>query len=429
MFPGTTNTGLAKNTSYKVVLPFYLYAGISFLIATILLLFSTPAFLQHYFHPHTLAITHIMALGWGTMMILGASHQLVPVLIEGKLYSNALAYLSFAFAAVGIPLIVFGFYQFDFGWYTQIGAIFINAAVLSYLINIGMSMVKSKKENVQAVFVFTSTLWLMITIIVGLLLVYNFTYNILSKDSLSYLPLHAHLGIIGWFLLLVIGVASRLIPLFLISKYNNKKLLWWIYGLINFALVSFIVLFLFTKNAALYLLPVIAIATAIILFGYFCYHAYLERLRKKVDYQVRISLLAILMMSVPLIFLLLTILLGLVFKENSRLILSYGFCIFFGWISAIIFGMTFKTLPFIVWNKVYHDKAGLGKTPNPKELFSDKIFLWMGLCYLAGFVLFTSGILLSNEAILKIASILLLSTAVLYNGNVWKAITHKPKKS
>ncbi|HEU5365533.1 MAG TPA: cytochrome C oxidase subunit I, partial [Hanamia sp.] len=116
MFPGTTNTGLAKNTSYKVVLPFYLYGGISLLTATLLLIFSTPAFLQHYFHPHTLAITHLMALGWGTMMILGASHQLVPVLIEGKLYSNALAYLSFAFAGVGIPLLVIGFYHFDFGW-------------------------------------------------------------------------------------------------------------------------------------------------------------------------------------------------------------------------------------------------------------------------------------------------------------------------
>src|SRR5665213_1574716 len=126
MFPGTVNNGLAKNTSYKVVLPFYLYAGISLLVATILLIFSTPAFFQHYFHPHTLAITHIMALGWGTMMILGASHQLVPVLIEGKLYSNTLAYLSFAFAAIGIPLLVIGFYNFDFGWPAQWGAIFIN---------------------------------------------------------------------------------------------------------------------------------------------------------------------------------------------------------------------------------------------------------------------------------------------------------------
>ena len=148
MFPGTTNNGLAKNTSYKVVLPFYLYAGIALLVATTLLIFSTPAFLQHYFHPRTLAITHVMALGWGTMLILGASHQLVPVLIEGKLYSDALAYLSFGFAAIGIPLLVIGFYQFNFGWPAQSGAIVINIAILFYLVNIGVSMAKSKNENV-----------------------------------------------------------------------------------------------------------------------------------------------------------------------------------------------------------------------------------------------------------------------------------------
>jgi hypothetical protein len=429
MFPGTTNTGFAKNTSYKVVLPFYLYAGLSLLAATILLVFSTPAFLQHYFHPHTLAITHLMALGWGTMMILGASHQLVPVLIEGKLYSNTLAYMSFVCAAVGIPLLVIGFYEFDFGWPAQTGAILINAAILFYLINIAISMAKSKKENVHAVFVFTGTLWLLITTIVGLFLVYNFTHNILSLDSLSYLPLHAHMGIVGWFLLLVIGVGSRLIPLFLISKYDNKKILWWIYSLINFSLISFIVIFLFIKTTWLYLLPFITIATSLVLFGYYCYHAYHGRIRKKVDYQVKISLLSVLMMALPLIILLIVILLLLFSVDNIHLILTYGFCIFFGWITAIIFGMTFKTLPFIVWNKVYHDKAGMGKTPNPKELFNDNLFLIMAAAYLLGFVLFIAGILISNELIIKTASILLLISAILYNGNVWKAITHKPVKS
>jgi uncharacterized membrane protein (Fun14 family) len=391
-----------------------------------LLIFSSPAFLQHYFHPHTLAITHLMALGWGTMMILGASHQLVPVLIEGKLYSNTLAYLSFAFSAVGIPLLAIGFYTFDFSWPAQYGAILINTALLFYLANIGISMAKSKNENVHAVFVFTGTLWLIITTIVGLLLVYNFTYPILSRDSLAYLPVHAHLGIVGWFLLLVIGVGSRLIPLFLISKYDNRKILWWIYGLINFALVSFIVLFLFVRISILNLIPIVAVAVAIFLFGYYCYNAYHQRLRKKVDNQVKISLLSVAMMVLPLLLLLTVILLLLFSTENFHLILVYGFCIFFGWITAIIFGMTFKTLPFIVWNKVYHNKAGLGKTPNPKELFNDKVFLIMAVSYLAGFVLFITGVLLSSETVVKAAAVLLLIAAVLFNGNVWKAVTHKP---
>src|SRR6478736_9097431 len=113
MFDTVGNTTTPKTTSHKVVLPFYLYASLSFLAATVLLFTSSSAFLDHYFHPHILAITHIMALGWGTMLILGASHQLVPVLIEGKLYRNKLAYTSFVLAAIGIPLLVYGFYIFN----------------------------------------------------------------------------------------------------------------------------------------------------------------------------------------------------------------------------------------------------------------------------------------------------------------------------
>ncbi len=427
MFPETTNSGLAKNTSYKVVLPFYVYAGLSFLVATVLLFLSSSAFLQHYFHPRTLAITHLMALGWGTMIILGASHQLVPVLIEGKLYSNFLAYLSFAFSGIGIPLLAYSFYEFDFGWIAQWGAILINLSVLCYLINIGTSMSKSKVENVHAVFVFTGTLWLLITTLTGLFLIYNFTYTILSQDSLSYLPLHAHLGIIGWFLLLIIGVGSRLIPLFLISKYNNQKLLWWIYSLINIALISFIIIFLYIKITWLYLLPLAALAVSLFMFGYYCFQSYRQRIRKKVDEQLKLSLLSVLMMALPLIFLLIIILFLIFSVNNYHLIISYGFAIFFGWITTIIFGMTFKTLPFIVWNKVYHQKAGLGKTPNPKDLFSDTIFYWMCISYLAGFILFITGVLISNELAIRIAAALLLLTAILYNGNLWKTITHKVK--
>ena len=87
-----------------------------------------------------------------------------------------------------------------------------------------------------------------------------------------------------------------------ISKYDNKKLLWWIYGLINFGLISFIVLFLYIHIYWLYLLPFIAVFAAILLFGFYCYKAYGERLRKKVDYQVKISLLSVIMMAMPLLF-------------------------------------------------------------------------------------------------------------------------------
>lgn len=427
MFATTGNTETSKTTSYKVVLPFYGYAAVSFLVATLLLFFSATGITTHYFLPHTLAITHIMALGWGTMMILGASHQLVPVLIEGKLYSNKLASTSFLFAALGIPLLAYGFYVFDMGLPARFGGILIILAIIAYLINLGMSMVKTEKENVHAFFVFTAAIWLLATAIVGLLLVYNFTYPLLSKSSLVYLPLHAHLGIAGWFLLLITGIGSRLIPMFLISKYSNTNKLRWIYGLINGGLLAFVFLFLYTDSKTFLIFPLLAVLAAIVLFGNFCFCSYRQRIRKKLDDQMKVSLLSVLMMLIPMIFLVVIIsLLILSVKENISLIISYGFIIFFGWITAIILGMTFKTLPFIMWNKVYHQLAGKGKTPNPKDLFSNAIFKWMSVAYIFGFVLFTTGILLNVVLLLQIAAVFLLMTALLYNWNVIKLLTHKP---
>lgn len=427
MFATTGNNESTKTTSWKVVLPFYGYAAIAFLIATVILFLSAGDITKHYFHPHTLAITHIMALGWGTMMILGASHQLVPVLIEGKLYSNTLASASFIFAAVGIPLLVYGFYVFDMGLHTRCGGILIVLAIISYLFNLAVSMAKSKQENVQAFFIFTAALWLLATAIVGLLLLYNFTYPLLPQSSLHYLPLHAHIGIAGWFLLLVIGVGSRLIPMFLISKYNNILQLWWIYGLINGGLLAFVFIFLYADSKSLLGIPLLAVAAAIALFGNFCFNCYQQRIRKKVDEQMKVSLLSVLMMLLPVTFLvIILILLILSPKENISLIMSYGFIIFFGWITAIILGMTFKTLPFIVWNKVYHHLAGKGKTPNPKDLFSNRVFKWMSVFYIAGFVLFTAGVLLNATIVLQFAAALLSLTSLLYNWNVIKLLLHKP---
>ncbi len=427
MFAGRDNDILVKNTTHKVVLPFYLYAALSFLVCTIVLFFSAKAFTQYYFHPHILAITHIMALGWGTMIILGASHQLVPVLIEGSLYSTRLAYCSFILAAVGIPMMVYSFYVFDMGWPAKWGGRFVLLSVLCYVINVAVSMVKSKAKNIHSFFILTASLWLFLTAFLGLMLVYNFTYPFLPKESFKYLPLHAHIGVIGWFLLLVIGVGSRLIPMFLISKYTNTKLLWLIYILINGGLLLFLIKFLYYPTGSCNI-PIGALLLALILFGKYCYSIYRQRIRRQVDEQMKISLLSVMMMLLPVIFLVSITGWLLADKLNGQMVLIYGFVIFFGWITVIIFGMTFKTLPFIVWNKVYHQKAGLGKTPNPKDLFNNKIFIVMALTYLSGFILFIAGAYLADVFVLNFATIFLILSAVLYNYNVIKVLLHKPSK-
>lgn len=416
--------GLQKTTGYKVVLPFYIYASLGFLGGTLLLLWSTDVVGAHYFNPQALAITHTMALAWGTMIIFGASHQLLPVLVEGKLDSDLLAYLTFGFAGAGIPVLVFGFYVFDVGLPMQTGAVLINIAVVFYVINVFGSSFNSDRRNVHAWFVITAALWLFVTTFLGLLLVFNFSSKILVRNSVDYLSVHAHLGIVGWFVLMVMGVGSRLIPMFLISKYTSNKTLWLIFALLNMALISFSGLYLSDLPAPLFYIPVALGAGAVVLFGRYCYKAYRVRIRKSVDRQVKTSLISVAQMLLPVI----ALIIALAILPNEKMAFIYGFCIFFGWLTAIILGMTFKTMPFIIWNRVYHHKAHGGATPAPKELFNENIYKIMLYTYLAGFVIFIAGVIILNQLVLKSGAFILVISAVLYVYNVTITATHKAKK-
>ncbi|HLS71278.1 MAG TPA: hypothetical protein VK027_06425 [Chitinophagaceae bacterium] len=58
-------SNVTRTTNAKIVLPFYIYAALSFLLASILLWKHSDLIHSHHLNPHTLSITHIMALGWG----------------------------------------------------------------------------------------------------------------------------------------------------------------------------------------------------------------------------------------------------------------------------------------------------------------------------------------------------------------------------
>ena len=141
---------------------------------------------------------------------------------------------------------------------------------------------------------------------------------------------------------------------------------------------------------------------------------------------MKTSLISVAQMLLPFV----ALIIALAFLPQGqfpRIAMIYGFCIFFGWITAIILGMTFKTMPFIIWNKVYHNKAHKGRTPTPKEIFSDGIYRIMLYSYLGGFILFILGIIILNQIVLKAGALGLLIAAILYVYNVMITAGHKPK--
>ncbi len=411
-----------NKTGKWVVLPHYAFAALAFLVLNVLLLFSTDAFGGHYFHPKLLTLTHIAALGWGTMVIFGALYQLLPVLLQVPLYSGKLAKITFGFLGSGTILLAYSFWTFQVGAVLYFAGCLLVLAFLLFNINIQLTTRQTKTWTIEADFIATSGIWLFLTGLVGLLMAVNFTYPFLPESHLHYLKLHAHIGMAGWFLLLIIGVGSKLMPMFLLSHNVSARKLSFSYYLINLGLLFFVAdqLFFQTPYQFFYGLMV---GAGMLFFGLFVLDAYQKRVRKQQDAGMQQSLVAVLLMVVPVV-LLVAVSELIPMPENLRLhlYLVYGISIFMGFISALILGQTFKTLPFIIWMHRYQHLVGKETVPQPKDLYSDKLVKIQNLTYLGGFLLLLVGTALFNQKLILTGGLLLVITAMLYSFQVFKLL-------
>ena len=418
----------ANAPSSKVVIPHFIFGGISLVILAVLLILADTNLLQAYFNTKLVAITHIAVLGWASMIVFGALYQLVPVVFETALYSEKLAKITFWFSGFSVLFLSYSFWVGSYVTLLPYASVCMFLSLLLFVVNIGLTYRKAKLKNIKSKFVITSVLWLLITELIGTIIALNFKFNYLTEIHLHYLKIHATVGLIGWFVLLIIGVGSTLIPMFLISHELKEKKLFVAYYLINGGLVLAVLNWFFIHNLLLdYLIP-IAIIGGILFFVSFIYDSYKKRLRKKLDVGMQYSMLAIVAIFMPFV------LIGFIVLETSvevaflyRIITFYGFSIIFGLITTLILGQTYKTLPFIVWLSKYQKLVGKTKTPLPRELYSEKIASIQFVLYFVFIACFIVGFLFNKIVFIKTGSYTLLAVALLYNINIFKMITHKVK--
>ena len=412
----------------SVVIPHFLFGGICFLLVAILIILADTSLLEAYFNTKIIAITHMAVLGWGTMIIFGALYQLIPVVFETSLYSEKLAKITFWITAFSVLFLTYAFWKGAFSTMLVYASAFMFLSLFLFILNIVLSYLKSENKTISSKFVIAAVFWLAITELVGTLIAFNFKYNFLSEVHLHYLKIHASLGMIGWFLLLIIGVGSTLIPMFLISHKLKKEKLNISFYFINGGLLGLVLNWFLISNYAFTIICWVIIILGIFSFISFIYDSYKKRIRKKLDIGMKYTMLAIASIIVPII---ISVLLLVAFNIKYELLLRattfYGFSIIFGFITTMILGQTYKTLPFIVWLDKYQNLVGKKKTPLPRELYSEKIAKAQFYCYLLFIVAISLGLILNNLQLISIGSYSLLIVAILYNLNILKIIFHKIK--
>lgn len=404
------------------VLPFYATSAAFFLIWSVLLFLSESVFDIHYFNAHLLAVVHIAALGWGTMTIFGAAYQLIPVISEQNLNSSTLALISYCFLTLGTVLIAYSFWFFIMDWHLILGGTLILIAALLYSYNVLKTIRIFTLFSWERLFLFSSALWLITTVVIGLLLAINFKYPFFTSNHLEILKLHAHVGLAGWFLQLITGVSIRLVPMFLLGKSTKNHLIKASFILQNAGLLLFLLdgyLEAITYRSLIY---GTLIGAGIICWLLYIIDVYKKRLKKKIDIPMSHSLWGLIFLIVAIAFIPFVY-----FGVNMKWTFVYGVFLFMGWISSLILGMTFKTLPFIVWNNHYKNLHGKGKIPMPKDLYSARMLKIQFWFFMIAIYVLALSLIVEQPLFLKIALGIWIFVPLFYVINVVKILTHKTK--
>ncbi|GAB7388147.1 hypothetical protein BSNK01_19840 [Bacillaceae bacterium] len=404
-------------TATDIRLPFlFIFFGLLVLLASqgIFLFWGDPVADGVFRTPGIWMAAHLMLLGWGVMVAMGAMYQLVPVSFLVPIWSEKFGFFQFAVTATG----VFGL-ALSFAWaphraYHAGGLVVLGT--LMFLVQMGMTLKQRQQKQMLTLFVTTALLCLLLTVIFGALLALSIGGRLSGSGYPFYFKSHLLFGLAGWFTLLIIGFSYKLVPMFALSHGFSEKLSHWVYGVYVLGLAVTWFSFFHERFAWAFTPGVFLLWLGFSLFGFHIRQILRKKLKKKLDPGFVFALFAIATGWLVHLFAFIATLWP-DFPAAGYGILLYTFVT--GWISYSIAGYLFKIVPFLWWTHRYSERAGKEPVPTLKEMVNEKagkIIFSLLITGLAGMVIF--ALLLQSEAAFSFFQGLLTLVHLWYGGTI-----------
>ena len=369
-------TGLSLDNIPPVETPlkFFLVAPVFGVLAGILLI-GYPELLTNRWLPATLAFTHLLTLGVGTMVILGALFQVLPVVSNRAVpWDQAIAPWVRWGMVWGTLAPTTGFLT-SRGWLIGLAALLLASGFVLFVSAFGTGLVRARPAGATTVTLRLAALSLVATLVLGGM---QLSLRLWPEAGL-YEPhqtfLHAFVGGFGWVLLLIMGVSFQVIPMFHVAPAFPR----W--------LCRQLTLVIFTANAAVLLAwqPVAALALpltlmAAILYASVALKVLMARKRKLVDYTVRFWQLGLSQLITASL-----LALGLIFTEGDTwrapVELLLGLVFTLGFVLSVMLGMLQKIAPFLIYlhlqrKALANPQAVMVKLPHMKALITTERSRW-----------------------------------------------------
>ena len=430
----------------SVLLPLrFMLAGVLALFCGVAILALRPELLATYhYNQYIIAVTHLLVLGWIGTIVMGGLYQLVPVALETRLYSERLARWQFLCHLAGVAGMVWMFWNSNLKQVGHFGCL-LGVGVGLFVYNIGRTLLRVPRWNVIAAAVAAALAWFSFAILAGLAIAAGkCTYDspegvapahalvsglravaawVTRFDQLGAMHAHAHLGTVGVYLMLILGISYKLVPMFTLGELQSPVRARISILLLNLGLIGAFLTIL-TRSPWRWVCALV-LATALVIYGLEIRAILRTRKRRHLDWGMKYFLSALVLL-VPVGAL--GVLLAwprLPFTAfTGQLENLYGFLGILGVLSFAIVGMLYKIIPFLVWYRSYSTRIGHGKVPALAELYSagwQRVGYW---CYLAGLAGSSVGILLSSSAIVRVGCFLLFGSLVTLAINLTKMLGH-----
>jgi hypothetical protein len=336
--------------------------------------------------PRVAGVTHLFTLGWITTSIMGALYQFLPVALGEPIPSVRLAHATFGLYVPGLSAFVVGLVTSTHA-VTLVGAASFGAGILLFAGNLAGALKAARRRDVTWWALAGADLYLVITLLFGLALTGNLRWGYLGAGRLSALGVHLHVALAGWVLMVMIGVAQRLLPMFLLSHGAGDRGARVAVACIG-AGTGMLAILHHAPALVSHWIPALLIAAGVAAFLAQARAFYAHRHRPSLDPGMRLAAGGLGVLALALI-LAWPVLLG----GGARSATAYVLTILLG-ISVFVAAHYYKIVPFLTWYHRFAPQAGRGSALRVSDLYSARAARVAGAALLTGVVMLIASVAL-----------------------------------
>lgn len=299
-----------------------------------------------------LALAHTMTLGWITLLSMGASYQIMQILLRTSVFSGLLIYIQYVFYILGVAVTLPSLVKGNF-YGIGVGGSLIIISVLIYAFNLAATVIIKGEWNVYVFGLGWSVLSLVATVFLGTCFPVAANVSAVSHWYNYIFESHLWLSLGGWVAGLIIAFSFKLLPMFYLSIKQTGKTSWYVISLWQVGIWGK-AFSIWMESSVVDLISELLLVAGAILFAY-----YVFAIRK----QARTVTGTIPVIgNINILFVVLFCLwrgqywISLHSGTSSDWTTAFIYLLIVGWFSANILGYLARIIPFLWWAYRFHTK-------------------------------------------------------------------------